>query len=156
MSYSTRKEPVPSEVRVVVEVDGSPVGFLNLDVDRLWPLINHRKHEGAPIEWMDNAKLDSLMRAAVVKRLMARMQTNLYATLGNEIVKAELDVESLKLKVEAAAQVFGREKADIEKLADDSGRTASDFYSFIWEYLLDENEVSDLKKDWKAKGTPPR
>jgi len=37
---NTRRE-IPSEVRVMVEVDGNPVGFLNLDIDRLGPLIYH-------------------------------------------------------------------------------------------------------------------
>ena len=88
MSQSSRKEPVPSEVRVIVEVDGNPVGVLNLDVERLWPLINHRKRESVPAEWMDHSKLDSLMRAAVVKRLSARMQARLYQTVGEEIVSS--------------------------------------------------------------------
>ncbi|HEY2385138.1 MAG TPA: hypothetical protein VGK48_28515 [Terriglobia bacterium] len=153
---TSRKEPVPPEVRVVVEVDGNPVGFLNLDVERLWPLINHRKHQSVPIEWMDIAKLDSLMRASIVRRLVARMQNHLYQTVGNEIVKAELDVENFKLKAEAAAQAFGTKKTDIEKLVAESGRTASDFDSFFWEYVLDDKEVNDLKKEWKVKGTPPR
>jgi len=151
-----KKEPVPTEVRVVVEVDGKPVGFLNLDIERLWPLINHRKDGATPSEWMDTAKFDSAMRAAVIKRLMARMQNRLYQTLGDEIVKAELDVESFILKADAAAQVFGRKKADIEKLAAESNRAPADFYSFFWEYLLDDREISDLKKEWKVKGTPPR
>jgi hypothetical protein len=152
----TKKEPVPTEVRVVVEVDGNPVGFLNLDIERLWPLINHRKDGASPSEWMDTSKFDSAMRAAVIKRLMARMQNRLYQTLGDEIVKAELDVESFILKADAAAQVFGRKKADLEKLAAESNRTPADFYSFFWEYMLDEREISDLKKEWKAKGTPLR
>ena len=151
-----KKEPVPTEVRVVVEVDGKPVGFLNLDIERLWPLINHHKDGASPAEWMDTAKFDSAMRAAVIKRLMARMQNRLYQTLGDEIVKAELDVESFILKADAAAQVFGRKKADIEKLAAESNRAPADFYSFFWEYLLDEREINDLKKEWKANGTPPR
>src|SRR6516162_6873266 len=147
MSQSgSRKEPGPSEVRVVVEVDGNPVGFLNLDFERLWPLINHRKRDTIPADWMDPAKLDSLMRASVVKRLIARMQGRLYQTLGEEIVKAELDVENFNLKVEAAAQAFGTKKEDIEKLAAESERTLADFYNFYWEYLLDEREVTDLKK----------
>jgi hypothetical protein len=152
----TKKESAPSEVRLVVEVDGNPVGFLNLDIERLWPIINHRKRDRAPVEWMDPRKLDSAIRAGVIKQLMARMQEHLYQTLGNEIVKAELDVERLSLKAEAAAQAFGRTKEDIEKLVLESDRTPADFYSFIWEYLLDDRDVNDLKKEWKTKGTPPR
>jgi hypothetical protein len=153
---NSKKEAVPSEVRVVVEVDGNPVGFLNLDIERLWPLINHRKRDLVPVEWMDATKFDSIMRAAVVKRLMSRIQTHLYQTLGDEIVKAELDVESFHLKAEAAAQVFGRKKKDIEKLVADFDRSPMDFYSFFWDYLLDERETIDLKKEWKTKGTRPR
>ena len=152
---STKKES-SSEVRVIVEVDGKPVGFLNLDLTRLWPLINHRQRDHLPVEWMDAAKFDSIMRATVVKRLMNRLEAHLYGTLGDQMVKAELDVESFNLKAEAAAQAFGRTKAEIEKLALEAGRRPMDFYSFIWEYLLDEREVIDLKKEWKAWGTQPR
>jgi hypothetical protein len=151
-----KKESSASEVRVVVEVDGNPVGFLNLDLTRLWPLINHRKRDHLPVEWMDATKFDSIMRAAVVKRLMSRLEAHLYSTLGDQMVKAELDVESFNLKAEAAAQAFGRTKADIEKLALETDRTPTDFYSFILEYLLGEREVIDLKKEWKAWGTQPR
>src|SRR5438477_4328644 len=97
---NAKKETLPSELRVVVEVDGNPVGFLNLDIERLWPLINHRKRDTVPVEWMDAAKFDSIMRAAVVKRLLSRIQSHLYQTLGDEIVKAELDIENVNLKAE--------------------------------------------------------
>jgi hypothetical protein len=153
---NTQKDPSPSEVRMLVEVDGNPVGFLNLDLARLWPLLNHPKRDHLPGEWMDATKFDSMMRAAVVKRLMARLEGHLYRTLGDEMVKAELDVESCNLKAEAAAKEFGPTKADIEKLAVESGRTPLDFYSFFWDYLQDEGEVTDLKKAWKVWGTPPR
>ncbi len=151
-----KKDPVPSEVRVVVEVNGNPVGFVNLDMDRLWPLINHRIHDTVHVEWMEGSKFDSLMRAAVIKRLVSRIERRLYQTLGDEMVKAELDVESFTLKVEAAAQAFGASKADIEKLVDETGRTPMDFYTFFWEYLLDDREIIDLKKEWKAKDIPLR
>ena len=153
---NAKKDSLPSEVRVVVEVNGNPVGFLNLDVGRLWPIINHRKNDNVPVEWMDGPKFDSIMRAAVVKRLMARLETNMYRALGDEIVKAELDVETFNLRAEAAVQAFGRTKADIEQLVLEVDRTPMDFYTFLWEYLLDEREVIDLKKEWKAWGTPPR
>src|SRR2546425_12331386 len=151
-----RKESLQAEVRVVVEVDGNPVGFLNLDVGRLWPIINHRKDDGVPAEWMDGTKFDSIMRAAVVKRLISRLETHLYRALGDEMVKAELDVETFRLKAEAAIQAFGRTKADIEQVVLESDRTPMDFYTFFWEYLLDERDVNDLKKEWKAWGTRPR
>ena len=157
MSYANmKKESTPSQVRLVVEVDGNPVGFLNLDIDRLWPLINHRKRDTVPVEWIEPAKFDSIMRAAVIKRLISRIEGRLYQTLGDEMVKAELDVETFTLKADAAAQVFGRTKHDIEKLVAGSNRTTTDFYTFFWEYMLDDREITDLKKEWKAKDIPPR
>ena len=156
MSQITKKESPASEVRMVVEVDGNPIGLLNLDLTRLWPLINHSKRDHLPVEWMDAPQFDSMVRAAVVKRLTARLQTHLYRALGDEIVKAELDVESFTLKAETAAQAFGRTQADIEQLVLDSDRTPMDFYTFFWEYLLDDNDTTDLKKKWKEWGIPPR
>jgi hypothetical protein len=153
---NNKKDPASSEVRLVVEVDGHPVGILNLDMTRLWPFISHRKRDHLPVEWMDPTKFDSIMRAAVVKRLMARLEAHMYKTLGDEMVKAELDVETITLKAEAAAQAFGRTTADIEKLAIGSDRTPLDFYAFFWEYLLDEEEVIDLKKEWKVWSTQPQ
>jgi hypothetical protein len=150
------KKDLPSQVRVVVEVDGNPVGFLNLDIDRLWPLINHRKRDSIPVEWMDPPKFDSIMRAAVMKRLMARIESRLLQTLGDEMVKAELDVESFNLKAETAAQAFGPTREDIERVVAETDSTPMDFYTFFWEYLLDERDVIDLKKEWKARGTRPR
>jgi hypothetical protein len=152
---NSKKEPPASQVRLIVEVDGNPVGFLNLDVDKLWPLINHRQRD-IPVEWLDPSKYDSMMRAVVIKSLLKRIQGRLYPTLGDEMVKAELDIENFTLKADAAAQVFGRTKNEIEKFVADSGRTSMDFYTFFWEYMLEDREVTDLKKEWKAKSTPPR
>ena len=151
-----KKDSGPSEVRLVVEVDGNPVGFLNLDIDRLWPLINHRTRDTVPVEWMDALKFDSVMRATIVKRLLSRIEGRLYQTLGDEMVKAELEIESFIMKAEAAAQAFGTTSGDIEKLVAETGRTPNEFYTFFWQYLLDDREVSDLKKEWKANGTQPR
>ena len=153
---NSKKESSPSEVRMVVEVDGNPVGSLNLDLTRLWPLIKHQKRDHSPVEWMDATKFDSITRTAVVKRLLARLKTHLYRTLGDEMVKAKLDVEGFNLKVEAAAQAFGGTKAGIEKLVLESDRAPMDFDAFFWDYVLDEREVTDLKKEWKAWGTRPR
>jgi hypothetical protein len=153
---NTKNELTPTQVRLVVEVDGNPVGFLNLDLDRLWPLINHRKRDMVPVEWMDPGKFDTIMRAVVMKRLISRIEGRLYQTLGEEMVKAELDAENFTLKADAAAQVFGRSQTEIEKFVADSGRSAMDFYTFFWEYMLADREISDLKKVWKAKDTPPR
>jgi hypothetical protein len=96
------------------------------------------------------------MRAAVVKRLISRLETHLYQALGDEMVKAELDVETFNLKAEAAAQTFGRSKAEIAKLVEDDDCSTMDFYSFFWDYLLDDREVIDLKKEWKVRSTRPR
>ena len=149
MSQTNRKD-LPAEVRVVVEVDGKPVGSFNLDIDRLWPLINHRQREALPVEWLDSQRLDAVIRAAAVKNLMVRLQSRLYQALGDEIVKAALDAESLTLRAEAAAQTFGRTQQDIEKLVVESGRSSADFYAFFWEYLLDDREPEDLKRQWKT------
>jgi len=153
---SKKETTPPTQVRLVVEVDGNPVGFVSLDLDRIWPLINHRKGDAVPVEWMDPSKYDSVMRASVLKRMISRIEGRLYQTLGDEMVKAELDVESFTLKAESAAQAFGHSKADIEKLVGDSGRSPAEFYNFLWEFLLHDREISDLKKEWKAKDTPLR
>jgi hypothetical protein len=155
MSRSVRAAKVAakgaeSEIRIVVEVDGKPVGFLNLDLDRLWPLINHRKRDTAPAEWIDRSRFRTAVRAAVARNMTKRLESLMYQSLGNEIVTAQLNLETMVLKAEAAAQVFGRTKKDIEALAAKSGRTAADFQAFFWENLLDESESSDLKKHWKA------
>ena len=153
---NSKREPVSAEVRLIVEVDGNPVGYLNLNMDRLWLLVNHRRGDTVPAEWMDTAEFESIMRSAVMKRLMSRLEGQLYQALGDQMVKAELDVESFTLRAEAAAQAFGKTKADIDKLVADTNRSAADFYSFVWEYLIDDKEVSDLKKEWRAKDIPPR
>jgi len=137
---------------MVVEVDGKPVGFLNLDLDRLWPLINHRKRDTAPAEWIDRARFRTAVRAAVGQNLSKRLQKHMYQALGNEIVRAELNLETMVLKAEAAAQTFGRTKREIATLAARSGRTTADFERFFWDNLLSESESSDLKKHWKAAG----
>ena len=152
---NAKKEPAPSQVRLVVEVDGNPVGFLDLDLEKLWPLIHHNKRDTA-IEWMDPSKFDSIMRSVVTRRLLSRIKGRLYQTLGEEMVKAELDIENFALKAETAAQVFGRTKSEIEKFVAGSGRTEMEFHTFFWEYMLEEREITDLKKEWKAKDTPPR
>jgi len=149
------KSPAKSEdsgFQMVVEVDGKPVGFLNLDLDRLWPLINHRKRDTAPAEWIDRARFRTAVRAAVGQNLSKRLQKHMYQALGNEIVRAELNLETMVLKAEAAAQTFGRTKREIAALAARSGRTTADFERFFWDNLLSESESSDLKKHWKAAG----
>lgn len=138
-----------AEVRVVVEVDGNPVGFLSLDMERLWPLINHSVREKLPTEWLDRRRFDAVLRAVTARNLSNRLQSHLYATLGNEIVKAELDIEGFTLRVEAAAQAFGKTRKDIEKLAAKTGNTPAEFYAFFWKYMMDEREGVEPKKAWK-------
>jgi hypothetical protein len=139
-----------AEVRVVVEVNGQPVGFMSLDMERLWPLINHRIKETPPAEWIDRRRFQTMVRAIVMKSLSNRLQFHLYATLGNEMVKAELDIEGLKMKAEDAAQAFGSTRGDIEKLVAKTGKTSSDFYEFFWNYMMDERDGIDPKKAWKT------
>ena len=138
-----------AEVRVVVEVDGQPVGFMSLDMNRLWPLISRRIQETSA-EWIDPRRFRTMMRAVVMKNLSNRLQFHLYASLGNELVRAGLDIEGLTLKAEAAAQAFGRSHDDIEKIAAKTGKTAADFYDFFWNYMMDETEGVDPKKAWRA------
>jgi hypothetical protein len=149
------KTNATAEVRVVVEVDGNPVGFINLDMDRLWPLINHSVKEAPPAEWIDRNRFETMMRAVAARNLSNRLQAQLYQTLGNEIVKAELDIEGFTLKAVAAAQAFGTMKKDIEKLALKSRSTPANFYDFFWKYMTDEREGIEPLKAWKkatAKG----
>jgi hypothetical protein len=80
------------------------------------------------------------------------LQSQLYKALGKEIVRAELNLETLVLKAEAAAQIFGRTKAEAAAYAAKSARTLADFETFFWENLLSDSEPSDLKKSWKAAG----
>src|SRR5262245_35634430 len=149
-----KKKGTPSEVRVVVEVDGNPVGFLNLDMERLWPLINHNLKEGPSAEWIDRRRFDTMMRAVVARNLSNRLQFHLYATIGKEIVKTELDIEGFALRAEAAAQAFGNTRREIEKLAAKTGSTSAKFYEFFWKYMTEERDGIEPEKAWKkaAKG----
>lgn len=144
-----KRKASASEVRVVVEVDGNPVGFLNLDMERLWPLVTHNHKETPSAEWIDNERFETMMRAVVARNLSNRLQSHLYSTLGNEIVKTELDIEGFTLRAEAAAQAFGNTRKEIEKLAAEAGSTPAEFYDFFWKYMTDEREGIDPKKAWK-------
>jgi hypothetical protein len=84
-----------------------------------------------------------------MRNLQNRLQSHLYQTLGNEIVKAELDIEGFTLKAEAAAQAFGETRKDIEKLALKSQSTPDDFFEFFWKYMTDDREGIEPKKAWK-------
>jgi hypothetical protein len=148
-----KKRATATEVRVVVEVDGNPIGVLSLDMERLWPQINHNMKETPAAEWIDRRRFNSMMRAAVARNLSNRLQSHLYAALGSEIVKAELDVEGFTLRAEAAAQAFGNSKKDVEKLALKTGKTPADFYEFFWNYMMDEREAIEPKRAWKKAAT---
>jgi len=138
-----------TEVRVVVEVDGNPVGFLNLDMERLWPLINHNLKETPSAEWIDRERFDAMMRAVITRNLSNRLQSHLYSTLGNEIVKTELDIERFTLKAEEAAQAFGNTRKEIDKLAAKAGSTTAEFFEFFWKYMTEERDGIEPKKAWK-------
>jgi hypothetical protein len=144
-----RRKGAASEVRVVVEVDGKPVGFLNLDMERLWPLINHNLKEAPSAEWIDRRRFDTMMRAVVARNLSNRLQSQLYSTLGSEIVRTELDIEGFTLRAEAAAQAFGNTRREIEKLAAKTGSTPAKFYEFFWKYMTEERDGIEPKKAWK-------
>lgn len=148
-----KKRTTATEVRVVVEVDGNPVGVLSLDMERLWPQINHANKETPAAEWIDRRRFDTMMRAAVARNLSNRLQSHLYNTLGSEIVKAELDVEGFTLRAEAAAQAFGNTRKDVEKLAAKTGKTPAEFYEFFWNYMMDEREGIEPKRAWKKAAT---
>ena len=144
-----KRKETASEVSVVVEVDGNPVGFLNLDMERLWPLISHNVKDIPSAEWIDRERFETMMRAVVARNLSNRLQSHLYSTLGSEIVKSELDIEGFTLRAEAAAQAFGTTKKEIQELAEKSGSTAGEFYDFFWKYMLDEREGVEPRKAWK-------
>ena len=149
---NSKKESTLTQVRLVVEVDGNPVGFLSLDIDRLWPLINHRKRDTAPAEWIDRSRFRTAVRAAVARNLTEHLQKQLYPAIGKEIVQAQLNLETMVLKAETAAQVFGRTTREIKAFAAKSGRTMDDFQTFFWQNLMNESDAADLKKAWKAAG----
>src|SRR5262249_60891388 len=98
MQQTNARREIPSEVRVIVEVDGNPVGFLNLDIDRLWPLINHRQRESLPVEWLEPQRLDSVFLAPAVKNLINRLQSAFYHGLGHHVVETPTDLVSFTLK----------------------------------------------------------
>ena len=144
-----RAKPSAAEVRVVVEVDGNPVGFLNLDMERLWPLINHNFKEKPTAEWIDRQRFETILHAVVARNLSNRLQRHLYGALGNEIVKAELDIEGFMLRAESVVQAFGSKRKEIEKLAAKTGNVPEDFLDFFWQHMMDDSEGVDLKKAWK-------
>jgi len=139
-----------SEMSLVFEVDGNPVGVLHLDLDRIWPLINHRKRDTAPAEWIDRGRFRTAVRAAVARNLTESLQKQLHPAIGKEIVQAQLNLETMVLKAETAAQVFGRTTREIKAFTAKSGRTMEDFQTFFWQNLMNESDAADLKKAWKA------
>ena len=119
------KKSETSKVPVVVEVDGNPVGLLDLDWDRLWPAINHRNRDPVNIEWMKRAEFDAVANATVLRPFMRRLEGRLYQGLGDEMVRAELDIENLYLKMDAAAQEFGRTDTDLQQVLAGGGGTCA-------------------------------
>ena len=144
------RRPKTSRVQVVVEVDGNPVGLLDLDWERLWPAINHRKRDPVTIDWVSKREFDSLTSATVLRRFMRRLEGRLYQGLGDEMVRAELDVENLYLRMEAASQALGRTSAEIKTLLSKTGGTRADFTNFFLDYLLSDRDVTDLEQEWQV------
>ena len=74
MAQSRKKSPgkrspqTLSKLKLVVEVDGKRVGVLDIDWNRLWPEVNHRKRESAGIEWIRSRELDVLAKATMLER----------------------------------------------------------------------------------------
>ena len=159
------KKSETSKVQVVVEVDGNPVGLLDLDWDRLWPTINHRNRDRVNIEWMKRAEFDAVANSTVLRRFMRRLEGRLYQGLGDEMVRAELDIENLYLKMDAAAQEFGRTDTELQQVLAGGGGTRMEFMNFLWDSVLGEREISDFEEEWviycserkkkKQRGRPP-
>ena len=142
------RRPKTSKVQVVVEVDGNPVGLPDLDWDRLWPAINHRQRDDLAIDWVSKQEFDSLTSATVLRRFMRRLEGRLYQGLGDEMVRAELDIENLYLRMEAASQALGRTTAEIKELLSTTGGTRADFMNFFWDYVLSDRDTMDLEEEW--------
>jgi hypothetical protein len=145
---SAGRAPKAAKVQIVVEVDGTSVGLLDLDWDRLWPAINHRDRDPLTIDWVSKREFESLTRAAVLRRFMRRLEGRLYQGLGAEMVRAELDIENLYLRMEAASHTLGRTSSDIKGLLSETGGTRTDFTNFFWDYLLSDRDVTDLEEEW--------
>ena len=86
----------------------------------------------------------------IARNLTEHLQKDLHQSLGKEIVQAQLNLETMVLKAETAAQVFGRTTGEIRALAAKSGRTLEDFQTFFLQNLMNESDAADLKKAWKA------
>ncbi len=139
-----------SKLKLVVEVDGKPVGVLDIDWNRLWPEVNHRKRESPGIEWIRSTELDALAKATMLGRFTRRLERRLYQGLGDEMVRAELDIENFFLRLEAAAQVFGTTRREIDEMLAFVGVTETTFKSFLWEYVAGDADIDDIESEWKA------
>ena len=105
-----------AEVRVVVEVNGQPVGFMSLDMERLWPLINHRIKEIPPAEWIDfsHRLIWHGRRVCIARR--PRCHACVLADACPSARPAEA-AEAERVKLEAAARVAGRRPARAQSAA---------------------------------------
>ena len=79
---------------------------------------------------------------------MRRLEGRLYQGLGDEMVRAELDIENLYLRMEAASQALGRTTAEIKELLSTTGGTRADFMNFFWDYVLSDRDTMDLEEEW--------
>lgn len=139
-----------NSVRVVLEVDGSPVGFVNIDLDRLWPVLDLRRPDGPHAAWLRDSDFDTLVRNAVLKRFMEHLKADLYHAFGQSLVKAELQMESVNLKAEAVVQAVGKSREEFENLLAECAGNSAEFYSFLHQYLTGEVESSNPRKEWKT------
>ena len=157
MAQSRKKSPgkrspqTLSKLKLVVEVDGKRVGVLDIDWNRLWPEVNHRKRESAGIEWIRSRELDALAKATMLGRFTRRLERRLYQGLGDEMVRAELDIENFFLRLEAAAQLFGTTRREIDEMLAFVGVTETTFKDFLWEYVAGDADIDDIKRAWKAE-----
>ena len=148
---SRNRESRPgSKLKLVVEVDGKPIGVLDIDWDRLWPEVNHRNRESIGIEWVDGKEIEARVKTTMLSRFTRRLEPRLYQSLGDEMVRAELDIENFFLRLEAAGQAFGTSRKAVDRILRSSDATQAEFMEFLWEYVVSDAEIDLIEETWKA------
>ena len=138
-------------IRVVLEVDGNPVGSVSIELDRVWQILDLRRADGPQTEWLKNSEFEALLRSAVLNRFTQHLKSHLYEAFGQSLVKAELDIENLNLKAEAVVQAFGKTKREFEEALAEAGGSVAEFHAFLRGYLTGDGELVDPKKAWKSR-----
>jgi hypothetical protein len=64
-------------------------------------------------------------------RFTRRLERRLYQGLGDEMVRAELDIGNFFLRLEEAAQVFGTTRREIDEMLAFVGVTETTFKNFL-------------------------